>query len=424
MYDEFKLNKQERRIIFLSCLGGALELYDFILYGFFSVYFAPQFFPSSQPLVSIIQSYAVFALGYIARPIGGVIFSHIGDEYGRKKVLVLTIIFMAGASLGIGILPNYKQIGIIAPILLLLLRLIQGMAIGGELPSTYVYISESLPHKRGYAFGLVMVGVNCGVLVGIVINYALTHLLSHAQLLTFGWRIPFLLGSLIGLFSYKIRRVLHETPAFCNISNKAKVPLVYLLRNYLQQLISGVGLIAIMASLSMVGMLFMASYLHLIMRIDTQRIGYMLLMVMPINLLAIMVTGVFANRYCVKSIILVLIGLSLVIIPVSYCLFWLGSGTLLGLALLAMLEGVAAMIIPLTITSLFPAKIRLTGVGLCYNLGFTIFSGLAPIVISQLIKTGENIYVVPVGYLLVTVFISGISLFYVLKHRYLTINSI
>ncbi|RTL01001.1 MAG: MFS transporter [Proteobacteria bacterium] len=170
---DLKLTTQEKKIVGLSALGGMLEFYDFIIYGIFSVYFAHQFFPSENELLSVIESYVVFILGYIARPIGGIIFSHVGDEHGRKKVLIITIILMGISSLGIGLLPTYAQIGWVAPLGLLSLRLLQGLALGGELPSTYVYISETMTQKRGSGFGITMTGVNSGLLLGMIVNQIL-----------------------------------------------------------------------------------------------------------------------------------------------------------------------------------------------------------------------------------------------------------
>lgn len=208
MASQFALNHQERKIVGLSALGGMLEFYDFIIYGIFSVYFAHQFFPSGNELISIIQSYVVFVLGYIARPIGGMIFSHVGDEKGRKKVLIITIILMGISSLGIGLLPTYEQIGMAAPIALLFLRLLQGLALGGELPSTFVYVSETMPNKRGSGIGLTMTGVNSGLLLGMVVNELLNFMYTKAELIEFGWRIPFIFGGILCLVSYKIRKTL------------------------------------------------------------------------------------------------------------------------------------------------------------------------------------------------------------------------
>ena len=129
------MNKEERKIVGLAALGGMLELYDFAIYGMFAVYFAHQFFPSTNAYTAILETYMVFSLGFILRPLGGIIFSHIGDEYSRKNVLVYTILIW-GASVGIAFLPTYATIGMAAPLLLLLFRLLQGLAIGGEVPTT------------------------------------------------------------------------------------------------------------------------------------------------------------------------------------------------------------------------------------------------------------------------------------------------
>jgi len=212
-----------------------LEFYDFIIYGIFSVYFAHQFFPSENSLLSVTKSYVIFILGYIARPVGGVIFSHLGDEYGRKQVLIIIILLMGGSSLGIGILPAYDQIGILAPIKLLVLRLLQGLALGGELPSTYVYISESMPKKRGSGFGITMVGVNSGLLLGMAMNQLLNFALTPTELSAYGWRLPFIFGGLLCLISYRIRKTLRETAAFNKIHDKPLFPFFYLWVHHLTQ---------------------------------------------------------------------------------------------------------------------------------------------------------------------------------------------
>ena len=189
------INAAERKILILASLGGMLEFYDFTIYGFFSLYFAEQFFPTTDKFVAIMLSYTVFVIGYIARPIGGILFSHLGDVIGRKLVLIVTMLIMGIASLGIGIVPVYAQIGIFAPILLLVLRLSQGLAIGGEIPGTVVYVTEYMPHKSGFAIGCVMAGVGSGLLLGALVNVVLSSLLSIEQIHSYGWRIPFLLGN-------------------------------------------------------------------------------------------------------------------------------------------------------------------------------------------------------------------------------------
>ena len=416
------LTRQERKIVGLAALGGMLEFYDFIIYGIFSVYFANQFFPGNNQLLTIIESYVVFVLGYIARPIGGIIFSHVGDEHGRKKVLIITIILMGLSSLGIGILPTYSQIGIAAPILLLLLRLTQGLALGGELPSTYVYISETMPHKRGTGFGITMTGVNSGLLLGMIINQLMNALLTPAELSNYGWRIPFIFGGMLCLISYKIRKTLQETAAFNRIHDKPEFPLAYLFKNNLNQLIAGIAVTSIMSGLVVIAIIFMPTYLHEILKIESKAISHIMPVAMICNVITIYITGKIANATPPYIILRNLVMTTIILGPLSYWLiangFWEG-----GIVILGILEGTAAMIIPLLITCLFPTKIRLTGVAMSYNIGFTIFGGLAPIIISWSIKSElGGIYTTPVLFLIGILIICSVGLIYAKKHSYETIN--
>lgn len=388
-----------------------LEFYDFIIYGVFSVYFAHQFFPGENPILSVIKSYVIFILGYIARPVGGVIFSHLGDEYGRKQVLIITIVLMGASSLGIGILPTYNQIGIAAPLCLLLLRLIQGLALGGELPSTYVYISESMPQKRGSGFGITMFGVNSGLLLGMVMNQLLNFTLTPAEMGAYGWRLPFIFGGLLCLISYQIRKTLQETSAFKKIQDKPLFPFFYLWTHHLSQVVAGIAITAVMSGLVVVAIVFMPTYLHEMLKMDNAFISFIMPLVMLCNVITIYFTGKIANTVSPQVILSSLLLLSAILIPCSY---WLINGdqykVIAGLIILSILEGIAAMIVPLFICTLFPTKIRLTGVALCYNVGFTIFGGLAPVIISSLINTGYNIHLTPMVYLLIIVAICGVGL--------------
>lgn len=415
MASTFKLNKQERKIVGLAALGGMLEFYDFIIYGIFSVYFANQFFPSGNTLLTIIESYVVFVLGYIARPFGGILFSHVGDEHGRKKVLIITIILMGASSLGIGLLPTYESIGIAAPIGLLALRLLQGVALGGELPSTYVYISETMPNKRGSGFGITMVGVNAGLLLGMFINQILNLCYSPEQLTAFGWRIPFIFGGMLCLVSYKIRKTLQETAEFKRIHDKPEFPIIYLLKHHSLPMISGMFLTAIMSGLVVSAIIFMPTYLHQVLQIDNLLISKLMPLVMLFNLIAIYFAGQLANYFPPYKICKYLLIVSVILVPGCYWLIQYGAITA-GVAILCILEGVAAMIVPLLVSSLFPAKIRLTGVAMSYNLGFTLFGGLAPIIISGAIKSGQNIYMVPSSYLLIIIAVAFVGLIYVKRY--------
>lgn len=417
MKQQLHLNREEKKIVGLAALGGMLEFYDFIIYGIFSVYFASQFFPSGNQIISIIESYVVFVLGYIARPIGGMIFSHVGDEHGRKKVLIITIVLMGASSLGIGLLPTYASIGYAAPIGLLVLRLLQGLALGGELPSTYVYISESMPQKRGSGFGITMTGVNAGLLLGMAINQLLNLSFNTEQLTAYGWRIPFIIGGALCLISYKIRKTLQETAAFNKIHDKPEFPLAYLFKHNLPQMIAGIATTAIMSGLVVVAIIFMPTYLHNILKVENRTISLIMTFAMLSNVLMIYILGKVANTTSPYLILRNLLIASVILIPFSYWLISLqfyAAGTII----LATLEGAAAMIIPYLVTCLFPAKIRLTGVAMCYNIGFTIFGGMAPIIISSGIKADYGIYATPLIYMFVIIIVCAIGLGYAKRHSH------
>lgn len=399
-----QLNKQERTIISLAALGGMLEFYDFIIYGIFSVYFAPQFFPNHDHYITIIQSYLIFISGYIARPVGGIIFSYIGDEFGRKKVLISTIIMMGLASLGIGFLPTYAQWGQSAPILLLILRLIQGLAIGGELPSTYVYISETITKQQAIAFGLTMSGVNSGLLLGMLINFLLNHALTHQQLTDFGWRLPFIFGGCICLVSYQIRKKLHETAIFKKNHDIPAFPMLYVFKNCTQEFLSGIRLVSLMSSLVVLTIIYMPTYLSEVLALDTTRISHYMAFFMLVNVLAIYCSGRIAHYMKPFEFVKKLLLIACLGIPLAYSLLrW--NQIALSFSILAVIQGAAAMITPYAITGLFESKIRLTGVALSYNIGFTLFGGLAPLIITSVIRAGYDPYLAPVCYLLVMIVI-------------------
>jgi MFS family permease len=391
-------------------MGGMLEFYDFTIYGLFSVYFAESFFPSHNQFLSIIASYVIFIIGYIARPIGGIIFSHIGDEIGRKIVLILTMIIMGLASLGIGLLPGYAKIGIWAPILLLTFRLVQGLALGGELPSMIVYVTESMPDKRGYAIGGVLSGTDAGLLLGALANLVIVHTLTHQQIQSFGWRIPFILGGLLCFVSYQIRKKLHETTAFVKNDAKPKFPFIDVLKNYPLQVILGAGIAGVMGAFVMLSIIFMPTFLVQIAKINRPDLSSILLISTVVTVVSAYLMGIIANKFnqaqVTKYTLIIAIPLSLIsyiMISHQYCL-------VLALCILTMLQGFFATLAPLMISYIFPTHIRLTGVALAYNMGHTIFGGMAPIIVTAAISATGLIYMVPLGYILAVVIIGLISL--------------
>src|SRR6476659_3979228 len=196
------------RIVLLASLGGALEFYDFVIFGVFAKDIADAIFPNPTPLISLMVSFAAFAAGYLARPIGGIVLSHFGDRYGRRRVFLISIFVMSGATLGMGLVPSFATWGPAASVLMVVLRLIQGFCLGGELPGALTYVVETAPQQAPLVCGVVFSCVTLGVVAATGVSLAVRTWLPSASVGTFGWRVAFLLGGLGGVLSFALRRSL------------------------------------------------------------------------------------------------------------------------------------------------------------------------------------------------------------------------
>lgn len=221
-YANRPLNRQDYKTLTLAALGGALEFYDFIIFVFFAAVVGELFFPADIPeWLRQVQTFGIFAAGYLARPLGGIIMAHFGDLVGRKKMFTLSILLMAVPTLAIGLLPTYSSVGIVAPLLLLLMRILQGAAIGGEVPGAWVFVAEHVPEKRiGIACGTLTAGLTVGILLGSVVATLINTSLTPQGIHDGGWRIPFLLGGVFGLVAMYLRRWLQETPIFLEMQQR------------------------------------------------------------------------------------------------------------------------------------------------------------------------------------------------------------
>jgi MHS family dicarboxylic acid transporter PcaT-like MFS transporter len=210
----YSFEEKRRRVlaIMAASSGNLVEWFDFYVYAFTSIYFAPSFFPKSDPNVQLLYSAAVFAIGFLMRPIGGWMFGKIADRRGRKTSLVISVVMMCGGSLLIAVLPTYARIGFLAPFLLLLARMVQGLSVGGEYGATATYLSEvALRGQRGFYSSFQYVTLIGGQLLAVLVVFALQQFLSEAQLQDYGWRIPFLIGAVTAVIALLLRRALHET---------------------------------------------------------------------------------------------------------------------------------------------------------------------------------------------------------------------
>lgn len=392
---ELKLKAGERKIIFLASLGGALEFYDFIIYVIFAPVVSQNFFPETDKFASLMSVYAVFAIGYLIRPLGGIVFSHFGDKYGRKKTFIASVILMAVPTLLIGFLPTYQHIGISSSIMLIFLRLLQGLSIGGEIPGALTFTCEHVdPRCRALACGVIFSLLNFGIFLGAVISLILTKKLSQEQLLSFGWRIPFIFGGCLGVFSFYIRKQLSESPlfiAFQHTAERKRIPFAEAISGYWRKILQGVGLTCLGSVMINLVFLYMPTYLSSILAYPIQQA----ILFNTINLAFYSLLLIFlcwcGDRYGRKLILLIgTIGFILL----SYFLFaTLSQQTtqllMITLSILGFLSSFI-MVYPSLLVELFPVSIRYTGIAISYNLAFAFFGGLTPFIVTYLIETYNN----------------------------------
>ena len=220
------------RIVLLASLGGTLEFYDFVIFGIFARDIADAIFPSSSLLVSLMASFAAFAAGYLVRPLGGIVLSHYGDRYGRRRVFLWSVFVMSGATLSMGLVPTHAQWGVAASALMVALRLVQGFCLGGELPGALTYVVETAPRMAPFVCGLVFACVTLGVAAATGVSLSLRTLLPPEYVPVLGWRLAFIIGGLGGVLSFVLRRSLEESPEFARMRSLAsRQPLREVLRS-------------------------------------------------------------------------------------------------------------------------------------------------------------------------------------------------
>ncbi len=378
-------------MIGLIALGGALEFYDFTIYALFAPYLSQHFFANTNQFINLINTFAVFALGYLARPLGGIVFGHLGDKFGRKSAFSLSVFIMAIATLLIGCLPTYQSIGMAAPILLILLRLLQGFSVGGEIPGAAIFTSEHMPsNQRGVAIGFVFMCITLGNTIGAGVGLILTTCLTSQQMLLWGWRIPFILGFIVGIISYEIRSKTLETPTFLAIlkeNNLHRLPFLGVLQLSPIKLLSAFLLTAVPASIISF-FLYLPTYL-------INNINIQVSHTYIINFFAFLSLGLmtfFSGRvsdYINRTKLLIISTILLIVFsyPFFYGLRLYGEVFLWPFILgLATLGGLANGSYIILILELFPENIRYSAVGFSYSLGIAVFGGIGPLAFTGLIR--------------------------------------
>lgn len=385
------LDRNDVRTLTLAALGGALEFYDFIIFVFFAAVIGKLFFPPDTPQwLGLLQTYGIFAAGYIARPLGGIVMAHFGDLVGRKRMFVFSVFLMAVPTLLIGLMPTFATIGYAAPILLLLFRIAQGAAIGGEAPGAWVFVSEHVPPGRvGLACGMLTAGLTFGILLGSLMALVINRSFLPAEISDWAWRIPFLTGGAFGLIAMYLRRFLEETPVFEAMRARAEqargIPLIKALAGH-----GGAMAVSLVASWMLTAaivvlILLAPTNLPGLFGIDAVSMSLANLAATATLTLSAVFTGWCLDRFGLRPVMAVA---ALALIGGAYALYAGAQARPdLVIALYAFTGFTvgAVSIVPYVMVHAFPPEVRFSGVSFAYNLAYAVFGALTPILIGWVI---------------------------------------
>ena len=413
--------------ILSSSIGNVLEWYEYTLYAYFATVISSLFFPVTNPYVSMMMTFATFAVGLAARPIGGIIFGYIGDKYSRKKMLTLTVLLMSIPTICIGLLPTYEQIGIMAPIILILLRILQGVALGGEFGASCVYLFESVPkEKRGFFGCMALTGVGTGLVLSSCTIFIVESLATKETIYAFAWRIPFFISVLGAIIGFYMRRTLLETEDFIFAKQNSELisnPFMEMLKNHKFTLFKLFSIFITTQISFFIVFIFGKTMMINFLNYDPHVAGKFNLFTVMSYTVATVFFGYLSDQINKRYIIILgTIGLLLASYPFILSLKnGVASSILLFSILMGILIGMTeGTLNPLTAES-FPTNIRATSVAFCWNFTSVVFGGVAPIMSMWLIENFGGVDTVAY-YLMIACSITIIVTLYTLKRETINID--
>lgn len=378
-----------RKVVVAGLVGNVMEWFDFAVYGYFASIIGTHFFPSDNPSVSLIAAFGAFAAGFLVRPLGGLLFGRIGDRLGRKRAMMLSVMAMAVPTVLIGLMPTYATIGIAAPILIVLLRIVQGLSVGGEYTSSLIFLAEhAKPGHRARTAFWGMWGATAGILLGSAIGALISSQLTEEQLVSWGWRLPFLLGALVALTGYLVRRSIHAEEIICASASPVKDTFGRYRWDVIKVALLNVGF----------GVGFYAAFVHAVTYIKTidklpESVALELNTASMIVLLALIPVTSWLSDHIGRKPLMILGSLILTFgaIPLFHLMhstdtltIFMGEfGFVLAIALVA--GGVVAANV-----ELIPGAIRCTGLAFAYNASIGFFGGTTPMISAWLISTTSD----------------------------------
>ena len=409
--------KQMRKVWIASLVGSSIEWFDYFLYGTVAaLVFNQLFFVTEDPTVGLLLAYASFALAFFIRPFGGIIFSHIGDRIGRKKTLVITLTLMGVATFGMGLLPTYQAIGIWAPILLITLRLVQGLGIGGEWGGALLLAVEYAPkEKRGLYGAIPQMGVTIGMVLGTV-ALSLMTMLPEDSFMTWGWRIPFIFSALLVVFGLWIRKGIEETPSFKKVQESGeipKLPIVDTLKYHWREVLIAIGAKVVETAPFYIFGTFVVSYATTNLGFSRTTTLNTVMVATIVTTILIPIMGSLSDKIGRKK---VYIAGTIGMIVFAFPYFWMLQQQSVALLVIATVIGLGIIWAPITavlgtmFSEIFDAKVRYTGITLGYQIGAALAGGTAPLIATSLMLKFNDSYIPVACYIIFTAVISLVAI--------------
>ncbi|AYY57596.1 glycine betaine/L-proline transporter ProP [Burkholderia multivorans] len=408
-----------KRAVGAMAFGNAMEWFDFGVYSYIAVTLGKVFFPSSSPSAQLLATFGTFAAAFIVRPLGGMVFGPLGDRIGRQRVLAMTMIMMAVGTFAIGLIPSYASIGIMAPVLLLIARLVQGFSTGGEYGGAATFIAEfSTDRRRGFMGSFLEFGTLIGYTLGAATVALLTATLSHEALLSWGWRVPFFIAGPLGLVGLYVRLKLEETPAFKKEAEareaderaRPKQTLGALLVEQWKPLLQCVGLVLIFNVTDYMALSYLPSFMSSTLHFDESHSLVLVLIVMVLMMPMTLYAGHLSDRIGRKPVMMFgCVGLLVLSVP---ALMLIRSGAMLpvfaGMLIYGTLLSTFTGVMPSALPALFPTRVRYGALAIGFNVSVSLFGGTTPLVAAWLVdRTGD--LMMPAYYLMGASFIGIVS---------------
>lgn len=403
-----------RRVITAAAVGNFIEWYDFAVYGFLATTLAAQFFPSDNPTSALLETFAVFAVAFALRPLGGIFFGRLGDRIGRRSTLSLTVILISGSTAAIGLMPTYSSIGVVAPLMLVIARCVQGFSAGGEYAGACAYVIEHAPrNRRASVSSFIPVSTFWSFAFAAGFTFGLSHLLGPEAMSHWGWRIPFLLALPLGLFGFYLRYRLDESPMFEMAEHDRELvasPLKETFKHHWRTIVLLAGFIAATALSFYTFTTYMSTFMQVVGGLSQ-----------PSALLSSCICLIFAGALCpiagrlsdrIGRRATTRIACLALIVAVFPAFIMAGTGVLWISAVGQMLLGVGAVLTGIVtavlMSELFPTRVRYTASASSYNLAYTLFGGSAPFISTLLISATGN-ELAPAAYLVIVCLVALIA---------------